>query len=84
VNGWASWAPCRVGLVHLPVLEGHRVLVTRCQRSLPDATARAGMLPDLSGQQQALCGRWIPAAGLALSGPSARFCTACVAEGTTR
>lgn len=43
-------------------------------------TATAG----LSGQGQTLCGRQIPATGLALSGPSARFCAACVAEGTRR
>jgi hypothetical protein len=36
----------------------------------------------LSGDGRAWCGRRIPAAGLALSGPSAGFCMACVAAGT--
>lgn len=38
----------------------------------------------LSGQGRALCGHPIPAAGLALSDPSAGFCTACLTQGTTR
>jgi hypothetical protein len=38
----------------------------------------------LTGLGQALCGRRIPAAGLALRGPSAGLCLACVAVGAAR
>lgn len=38
----------------------------------------------LTGHGRALCGRRIPATGLALRGPSAGLCLTCVPAGTTR
>lgn len=47
VSSWASWVLCPDdGLAHLPMMQGPGMLVTRCQRSMPDAVPHPGVVPE--------------------------------------
>lgn len=62
-------------------------MLPRCPTDHPGhlLTQTEAAAADLFGQGgRGCCGQRIPAAGRALSGPSAGFCTACLAQRTTR
>lgn len=51
MTGRAWWWLCPDGVVHLPAVQGSRLLTTSCGRSggTPSARAGAGRRPTLSG-----------------------------------